>query len=232
MPLLWLFVLGCPAHRYPDGTGLAGQLEREVIALHERVRQLRLDLEACGESDDPDPLYGEMRQVFAGSAVAVDRVRQVTILRVEIAHLWADPYALAFRTESDATLDLIATALNLHEDYAVILEAHTNDRPLPRAWSKSYSSLQDWSARLATSLAQYLVTEHKVAPQRLVVTGRGPYAPRDSNDLETGREANQRIEIYLYRPQGSGGILVLSPPVEPAPPPDPDTPWDVPEGMR
>ncbi len=67
-PLVALLALGCaPRHSYPDGSGLEGQLEREVIALNARIRTLREQVANCGHDGAADPLYVELIQVFAGT---------------------------------------------------------------------------------------------------------------------------------------------------------------------
>lgn len=198
MPLIWLTLLGCPTHRYPDGTGLAGQLEREVIALHQRVKQLEAEVASCGSSTAPDPLYAELRQVFSGSEVEVDRDGGRTVLSVRASHVFSDTWALTDRVEAKMTLDLVATALRLHPEVTALVVGHTNDRPLPRQWQKTYRSNLDLSTRMATAFAARLVREFELPEAQLMVAGRGQYAPVESNDIEAGRDANQRLEIWLY----------------------------------
>lgn len=204
LPALWLLAFGCPAHRYPDGTGLAGQLEREVIALHQRVRQLEAEVASCGTSTAPDPLYAELRQVFQGSEVEVGRDGAVTVLTVRASHVFSDVYALTDRAEAKMTLDLLATALKLHPEVEATVIGHTDDRPLPRQWARTYRGSLELSARMAAAFAARLVRDFALPEARLTVAGRGPYAPVESNDVESGRDANQRLEIHL-RPAGGAG---------------------------
>lgn len=200
MPWLWLSWLGCAPHRYPDGTGIEGQLEREVIAARVHIEQLEAELAACGQGGITNTLYPELNQVFQGTDVEVVRDGSVTRLVVRVSHLFADPYALKFRAEGDPTVDLIATALQIHPDLAVTVVGHTNDRPMPSKYSRIYTNHVDLASRTAGALVQRLVTEFACDPARFTVAGRGPYAPRESNDLESGRDANQRLEIWIHPP--------------------------------
>lgn len=199
--LLAVSLLGCPVHRYPDGTGLEGQLEREVIALSQQKRELEERVAGCVDaSGAPDPLYLQLYQVFRDSEVEVGRAGLVTVLTVRVSHLYADPYRLVFRAEADGTLDLLATALALHPEYRVMIVGHVDDRPVPRAWSRTYLSPLDLSSRLAHGVAERLVEDHDVAPDLLAIGGRGAWDPLQSNDLDSGRDANQRIEVWLAPP--------------------------------
>ena len=58
----------------------------------------------------------------------------------------------------------------------------------------------DFASRTAGALVERLVADYQCDPARFTVAGRGPYAPRESNDLESGRDANQRLEIWIYPP--------------------------------
>lgn len=200
MPWLWLTWLGCSNHRYPDGTGLQGQLEREVIAARVHIEQLEGELAACGQGSAPNSLFPELNQVFQGTDVEVAREGNATKLIVRTSHLFADPHALKFRVEADPTVDLLATALQIHPELAVMIVGHTNDRPLPTKFARVYPTPTDFSSRTAGALVQRLVDQFQCDPARFTVAGRGPWAPRESNDLESGRDANQRLEIWIYPP--------------------------------
>jgi chemotaxis protein MotB len=55
----------------------------------------------------------------------------------------------------------------------------------------------DLSVKRATALARTLYTKFKIAPERLIPAGRGPYVPIASNDTEAGRSANRRTKIII-----------------------------------
>jgi flagellar motor protein MotB len=196
---------GCTAaHRYPDGTGLEGQLEREVIALSQQKRELEARVAGCAaQPDAPDSLYLQLYQVFRGSEVEVTRSGLVTVLTVRVSHLYADPYRFEFRAEADGTLDLLATALALHPDYRVMIVGHVDDRPIPRAHARTFLSTLDLSSRLAHGVAERLVDEFHCDPRLFGIGGRGSFDPEESNDLDSGRDANQRIELWLAPPSAA-----------------------------
>jgi outer membrane protein OmpA-like peptidoglycan-associated protein len=67
------------------------------------------------------------------------------------------------------------------------------------------SSNLDLSVRRAEAVREYLVRNHGVTPERLVAGGMGEAEPVASNDTETGRRSNRRVEIYI-EPYPSAGL--------------------------
>lgn len=197
MAMLWLLWLACP--RGPSTDAVEGQCDREVIALKDHLEFVEGQLAKCSAGDAPNTIYPEMKQVFGGSAdVKVDKEGTATRLTVKVSTIYADPYLLKFRAESDLTVGLLATALQRHEDSRVMIVGHTNDRPLPAAYRRAFPSRTDWSARMAGELARRFVEQYGCPASQFLVAGRGEYSPVDSNDLESGRDLNQRLEIWLY----------------------------------
>ena len=193
LPLLW----GCPVHRYPDGSGLEGQLEREVIALKQKLRERESDLATCGAEDVEGSVYSQLHQVFSGSEIQIAQRGPATVITVRVSHLYSDPHALTFREESDRSLDLLATALTLHPQYDITVLGHTDDSSIPGAYTARYPDHVALSLALASSLAAHLTDRYGVASERLTISGRGARAPVASNDLEAGKDVNQRLEVYL-----------------------------------
>lgn len=190
-----LGLLGC-VHR----DDLAAQFEREIVALSMEKRMLEDQLEGCGHpaaSRKPDPLFVELRQVLDGSLVSVEREQGAVVLVARVVDLWSDPYELQLREESTQTVDLLATAIELHPDYRVWIIGHTSDRPLPKPMVPRYRDLVGYSTALAGDLASELHRSYGVDASQIGVAGRGPWVPVRSNDTEDGRAANERIEIWM-----------------------------------
>lgn len=180
------------------GPNLENQLEREVIALNQTVRRLKIDATNCAEGGD-DTLYADLKQVFAGGEIKVGTDRGATELIIPISHLFADPYSLRFREEATMSLDLLATALNLHPNHRVTIEGHTNDKILPSNLVRRFGSHLDLSFQYAAAVMQRLSEEFKVDEQRFTVAARGPWAPIASNDVTSGQEQNQRVTVRIFR---------------------------------
>ena len=61
------------------------------------------------------------------------------------------------------------------------------------------SSNVSLSKKRAQSVADYLVSEHNMAPNRFIVIGNGPDNPVGSNNSEDGRAKNRRTDFQLVR---------------------------------
>jgi chemotaxis protein MotB len=91
-------------------------------------------------------------------------------------------------------LKKVALVLQDRPDFEVLIEGHTDNVPFKRG-----ELVDNWdlSVKRATSLARNLVTQYKVAPERLIPAGRGPYVPLQSNDTAEGKAANRRTRVII-----------------------------------
>lgn len=185
-----------PRHVYPDGGGLVGQLNREVTALRQTVTALEYEATNCRDGRaGPDPLYQELHQVLGQTEVQVARQGRITELTFPAAHLFGID-ELSLRQEAEMTLDIMATALNLHTGYRVDIEGHTDDRGVPIELRRRFDNAFVFSAARAWALGARLQREG-VDPSRISIIGRGSARPVDSNDTDAGRRANRRVVVYL-----------------------------------
>ncbi len=105
-------------------------------------------------------------------------------------------YGINFKTnssellpESFAVLNQVAELLNQQEDLIIRIEGHTDN-----VGSDSYNLTL--SQDRASSVKSYFVNSKGVDENRIEALGKGEVAPIASNDLESGRSANRRVEIY------------------------------------
>jgi flagellar motor protein MotB len=197
---LWLlWATGCgPVHRYPDGTGIEGQLEREVVALKMRIAELEQG--GAVAPTGPDPLLTELSQVFSGSDVTVADTPEGVLLLVPARAVFAELHPPRARAEAAMIFDLLATVMGQHTDAEAVITGHTSDRPPPPA--PGGSAPVDhlllgavWAHAFATELHD----GHGVARPRLTIASRGATLPVASNDLPSGQDDNERIEVLLRR---------------------------------
>jgi len=193
--LLLALAVGCAA---PHGRhGLERQLESEVVALHQRVRQLEAELETCDAGAPAMPLLAELHQLFAGTEIDVEPRGGAVVVILPVRHLFADPYSLRLRAESDMSLDLLATALGRHPEPLVRIEGHTDDAMLPAGLVRRYGSHLDLSFQYAAAVLQELTTRFGLPEERFSVTARGAWAPLATNDTPAGQARNQRVEVHI-----------------------------------
>ena len=94
------------------------------------------------------------------------------------------------RSESRRNLDNLASSLSNFGDSRLMLVGHTDSQG-----SDSYNL--DLSRRRASSVASYLES-HGVSDARVDLAGRGETEPIASNDTETGRQENRRVEVAIF----------------------------------
>ena len=101
---------------------------------------------------------------------------------------------------SYAYLDMLLVVLQKF-DFDIIIEGHTDNRPINNA---QYRSNWELSAGRAASFVLYLEA-NGVDPTRLAVHGYGPHRPVASNQSDDTRARNRRIEVLLKQPSSYAG---------------------------
>ncbi len=100
------------------------------------------------------------------------------------------------RPDSSQALTLIAEVLDFYADAEIIVVGHTDSVGSP-------ASNQALSEQRAQSVVDVLISDHGIAPDRLLAEGRGadePVAPNvnpDGSDNPDGRQLNRRVEIVV-----------------------------------
>ncbi len=97
------------------------------------------------------------------------------------------------RPEIVKMLQKIASVLKKTEG-DIIIAGHTDNVPIKSGPYKSNLAL---SMARAASVAEILLNQAHVQPERISTMGFGEYRPRESNDIPEGRKRNRRVEITL-----------------------------------
>jgi len=110
------------------------------------------------------------------------------------------PQAILFasgedRINADAlpTIEKIAAVI-LETNNKIVLVGHADTIPIH---NQRFKSNWDLSAARSLALLNLLIGEFRVPESRLSIQSYGSNQPRDSNDTESGRAANRRVEILL-----------------------------------
>lgn len=202
VPWLVMLLAACPP-KHGGNEGLVYQLDKEVIALKQKVEWLEAKQGDCEGSGEPAPIYAELIQIMPASEATVTREGSVTLVSVPASKLFASG---SFRLRSEATmvLDLLATALNLHPTSPVHIVGYTDDSPLGGSFKRYYASNWELSAMRSGAVARELMGRYELAPERLTILGRGPMEPVADNDTPEGRDANRRIVVRILPPAALG----------------------------
>jgi outer membrane protein OmpA-like peptidoglycan-associated protein len=128
------------------------------------------------------------KEIQAGSA-RVDKMPN-DVVRITMTNQTAfDTNSTAIKPGFYSTMDKVADVVIRYGKTTLTIVGHTDSRG-----SAEYN--QKLSEQRALSVAQYLESKD-VNPVRLATLGKGETDPIASNDTESGRQANRRVEIYV-----------------------------------
>ena len=88
----------------------------------------------------------------------------------------------------------LANALNKKSDVTVVVEGHTDNKPMN---SEKIKDNWDLSVLRATSIVRILTDDGKMNQNRITASGRGETTPVSDNSTAEGRAKNRRTEIIL-----------------------------------
>ncbi|KGQ20277.1 Cell envelope biogenesis protein OmpA [Lysobacter dokdonensis DS-58] len=144
-----------------------------------------------------DKQEAELRRNMAGTGV--DVVRQGDNITLNMpSGITFDFNSSTLKPEFGGVLDKVSQTLTQYNQTVVEIAGHTDS-----VGTDQYN--QALSERRANTVAGYLGS-HGVLQQRMIVVGAGETRPIASNDTDSGRAQNRRVEITLVPvEQQSGG---------------------------
>lgn len=129
----------------------------------------------------------ELEQTVEGATV--QRVGEGLVVTFDSGLLY-DFDSSSIRTEAGRNLRSLATSLKAYPDTEILIVGHTDS-----SGSDTYN--QDLSTRRADAASGYL-TREGIARTRMHTAGRGETEAIATNDTDSGRQLNRRIEIAIY----------------------------------
>jgi outer membrane protein OmpA-like peptidoglycan-associated protein len=108
--------------------------------------------------------------------------------RVAVQDIQFDTGKATLKSSSDKTLKTVASLLTEHPDLDLIIEGHTDNQG-------DFKANMQLSRKRAKAVRTALVQDHGIKKSRLKTVGLGSTQPTASNDSETGRAKNRRVEL-------------------------------------
>lgn len=170
------------------------QLREELQKTSERVRSLELELSrkdsAVRALKDAvaDALKG-----FDGLDIMVENRNGRVYVSLSEKLLFKSG-SIAVDPKGEDALIKLAGALAKQSDVQVMVEGHTDNKPMN---SEKIKDNWDLSVLRATSIVRILTEKGKLSDKNVLATGRGETMPVASNDTAEGRAKNRRTEIIL-----------------------------------
>lgn len=169
------------------------QLAANMKATKAELEELRRQRDAAEERMRA---YTELREKLASlvdtGKLQVEFRNGQMVLQLPSAVLFASGRAELRRSGKESLQEILDILLDFKERRFMVA-GHTDDVPIRGG---RFDDNWDLSTRRATSVVNYMVNAG-FDPDSLVAAGFGEHAPIASNDSESGRRQNRRIEIIL-----------------------------------
>lgn len=94
----------------------------------------------------------------------------------------------------------LANSIKENKHQNIVVEGHTDNRPVKGLAKQKYSTNWEISTARAIAVVRFFQEEAELEPERMSVVGYSSYRPIASNDTEEGRRRNRRVEIILGPP--------------------------------
>ena len=120
---------------------------------------------------------------------------QETVVMISIAdNMLFNTGSYQLSSKADPLLQKIADVINSEESLDVMVEGHTDSRTISTA---NIADNWDLSVLRATSVVRKLQGKFKVAPEKLIASGRSSYQPLVENNSNENRAKNRRTRIII-----------------------------------
>jgi chemotaxis protein MotB len=160
------------------------RLEGELVAEEQRASKLNQEMEtALAEYKANEQVWLEMKDAK-------------TVITVSDAVLFPSGNADMLEV-GKPIIDRIATVAKNHADRTILIEGHTDNRPIGEVLKTQYFSNWELSSARACSVLRYMYWQHKIEPSQLAAVGYGEYRPIADNATDEGRGRNRRVVIVI-----------------------------------
>jgi chemotaxis protein MotB len=190
-----------------------GQLEGRVAALSLTEERLSTELtsttteleqskselaETTAEVERLSATYGtlvsDLESEVASGQIQIEQLREGLRVRVDDDVLFASGSA---KLDPIGRKVLEKVAVHLVElDHQIVVQGHTDDRPITGSLSKRYATNWDLAAARASRVVRLLEAQG-VKGERLTVASYAEFRPIAPNDSAENRSLNRRIELRL-----------------------------------
>lgn len=136
--------------------------------------------------------------VNAGSVKDIDNIvlaSEQTVRIILPGDLLFDTAMAEIRPEAKQSLEKIAGIIK-KTPYIVNVIGHTDNAPIR---SKTFATNWELSVARACTIARFLIEDMQIPERRFYVTGHSSNLPVGSNETETGKAGNRRVEIVITK---------------------------------
>lgn len=143
-------------------------------------------------SDIKDEVDSYLTSNGLEESVSTDIDDRGLIIRMSNSILF-DSGTANIKADNSSSLSTIGTLLNSMPNY-IRIEGHTDNLPISNTKFKSNWEL---SVLRATNVAEILIADAGIKPERISVLGYGEFRPIADNSTAEGRAKNRRVDIVI-----------------------------------
>lgn len=125
--------------------------------------------------------------------IAIDIDETVVMISISDKMLF-DTASYRVSSKANNILQKLANVINSEPSIEVMVEGHTDARTIS---TDKIADNWDLSVLRATSVVRKLQDTYKVAPEKLIASGRSSYLPVAGNDTKEDRSKNRRTRIVI-----------------------------------
>ena len=162
--------------------------KKSVIKLQDKVIRLLDDTKKTISTSLKDEIVAQNIEIVE---------TEDTLKVVFIDKILFDSGSAEINEKGKQLLLVVAESVRAHKDECILVEGHTDNRPLGPTLKKKFPSNWELSVARAAAVVRFLQKEGRLQPERLSAHGYSFYRPVASNKNKEGRRQNRRIEIIL-----------------------------------
>jgi chemotaxis protein MotB len=171
-----------------------GDLESEVTRLNQQVQTVESDLEQQKRMNEQ--LKGSLSDLEQQNKILMEEKDGLTHITLDGSATFGTAQAW-LTDDAKSTLDRIWAVLQDYPDRRILIEGHTDSRPIAMSYRDRFASNWELSSARAHEVLHYLRAKHHADENRLAAVGYGPSQPVASNDTAEGRAQNRRVVITV-----------------------------------
>jgi chemotaxis protein MotB len=167
-----------------DKEDLEGETENEEILVSEEDAELVSIARELEQNIREEGLQEKVNIFIEGGRL---------VIRIKSEGVLFDSGSAELKEDIEPLLDIIANSLKFYRGL-IMVEGHTDDRPID---TFRYPSNWELSTSRAVSVLKYWIDNRMILPDDIVAAGYADTKPIESNDTESGRAKNRRVEILV-----------------------------------
>ena len=184
------------------------KLSQNVERLSQNVERLNNDLEKKKSviklQDKVIRLLDDTKKTISTSLKEEIAAQEIELVEVDdtlkvifIDKILFNSGSVEINQKGKKILQVVADSVRAHGDQKIMVDGHTDNRPLGPTLKDRFPSNWELSAARAAAVVRFLQKEGRLQPERLSAHGYSYFRPVASNQTLEGRHQNRRIEIIL-----------------------------------